>query len=289
MAPTRYRRLRLRALGMHCGACEKLVTMQTGQIDGVAAATGDAAAETVTVYLEHEVSLDDLAAAVEAAGFTPGTPFVLAVGFVSELPGPDGEVRAAAPAAPAPEREVAVETAVIASAVGPTLAESLSAGSGEPLESETLETSEVEPAAVQTECPILPPDDEESGPAPAALETVVVEGASQTVAASASADATFAVGGMTCASCSAIIEKVLGKTAGIHSAVVNLATEKLNVTYDPAVIDTDGIIAAVSGIGYTATLLGTPGAAAEAPGQGHARAHRHDVRFVRGGHREDAR
>ena len=187
----------------------------------------------MTVYLEHEVPLDDLAAAVEAAGFTPGTPFVLAVGVVSELPGPDGEVRAEAPAALAPEQDDGVETAVVAGAIAPALAESLTADSGELLESEALETPEVEPAAVQTECPILPPEDEEPSPTFATPEAAALESASETVAALVSADATFAIGGMTCASCSAIIEKVLGKTAGVDSAVVNLATEKLNVTYDP--------------------------------------------------------
>ena len=106
--------------------------------------------------------------------------------------------------------------------------------------------------------------------------------------ATVSADATFAVGGMTCASCSAIIEKVLGKTAGIHSAVVNLATEKLNVTYDPAVIDTDGIISAVERHRLHGDAARYTGHGGGGPGQGHARTHRHDVRVVRRRHREDA-
>ena len=74
-ASQRYRRLRLRAEGMHCGACEKLVTMETLRVTGVAAAVGDAPAQTVTVYLDREVHTRDLAAAVSAAGFTPGNPF----------------------------------------------------------------------------------------------------------------------------------------------------------------------------------------------------------------------
>jgi Cu+-exporting ATPase len=60
---------------------------------------------------------------------------------------------------------------------------------------------------------------------------------------------------MTCASCSAIIEKILGRTDGISSATVNLATERLAVTYDPAVIDILGIEAAVKATGYSATEL----------------------------------
>ena len=86
--------------------------------------------------------------------------------------------------------------------------------------------------------------------------------------ASTTLDATFAVGGMTCASCSAVIEKVLGKTDGVSSAVVNLATEKLSVTYDPAVIDSAGISAKVKSAGYTATELGAPAVAAVSAGGG---------------------
>ncbi len=91
--------------------------------------------------------------------------------------------------------------------------------------------------------------------------------ASAAPAAPITRDATFAVGGMTCASCSAVIEKVLAKKAGVSSAVVNLATEKLSVTYDPDVIDADGIAAAVKAAGYTATELGAPAVAAAAPGR----------------------
>ncbi|HBR10282.1 TPA: heavy metal translocating P-type ATPase, partial [Candidatus Acetothermia bacterium] len=43
--------------------------------------------------------------------------------------------------------------------------------------------------------------------------------------------ATFGVGGMTCASCAAGIEKVLAKVPGVVSVKVNLATEKATVEY----------------------------------------------------------
>ncbi len=82
-------------------------------------------------------------------------------------------------------------------------------------------------------------------------------------APAATAEATFAVGGMTCASCSAIIEKVLGKTAGIQTATVNLAMERLNTTFDPEIIDVAGIAATVDGLGYTATLLSESGSGGE--------------------------
>jgi len=218
-----FRLLRLSSVGMHCGACEKLVTMQARHVAGVVAASGDAAAQTLTVYLDREVPLGELSDAVVSAGFTPGDPFVL-----------EDTVVTAIPEAPAPPVSA---TPPVPLAVTPA--------------------TEAVPEAVATEtaCPVIPAD------------LLTDEPAAPVAADAVTRDATFAVGGMTCASCSAIIEKVLGRTAGIHSAVVNLATEKLNVTFDPAVIDIDGIVAAVSGIGYTATLLGAPGVAAEVPGK----------------------
>ena len=52
-----------------------------------------------------------------------------------------------------------------------------------------------------------------------------------TVATSASGttDVTFSVGGMTCASCVARVEKALKAVLGVGSATINLATEKATV------------------------------------------------------------
>nr|MDA3935456.1 heavy-metal-associated domain-containing protein [Actinomycetota bacterium] len=61
------------------------------------------------------------------------------------------------------------------------------------------------------------------------------------------ADANFAVTGMTCASCAMIIEKTLSKVEGVDTANVNLAAERLQVAYDPAVVKAAEIIKAVEG------------------------------------------
>ncbi len=53
------------------------------------------------------------------------------------------------------------------------------------------------------------------------------------------------VTGMTCASCSARVEKVVGKLAGVKSASVNLATEKLSLEYDEAVLSEELVAQAV--------------------------------------------
>ncbi|MFE4712880.1 heavy metal translocating P-type ATPase [Paenibacillus sp. NPDC056722] len=66
--------------------------------------------------------------------------------------------------------------------------------------------------------------------------------------------ADFDISGMTCAACSARIEKVLGKMPGIASVNVNLALETAHVEYIPGDIGTREIMEKVSGIGYKATL-----------------------------------
>ncbi|MBK5211775.1 MAG: copper-translocating P-type ATPase [Coriobacteriia bacterium] len=67
--------------------------------------------------------------------------------------------------------------------------------------------------------------------------------------------ASFGVTGMTCASCAAVIEKVVGKLDGIQNANVNLATEKMSVDFDRSAIDETAIAAAVKKAGYGALLL----------------------------------
>ncbi|OBZ10599.1 copper-translocating P-type ATPase [Bacillus sp. FJAT-27264] len=66
--------------------------------------------------------------------------------------------------------------------------------------------------------------------------------------------ADFDISGMTCAACSARIEKVLGKMPGIASVNVNLALETAHVEYIPGDIGTREIMEKVSSIGYKATL-----------------------------------
>ena len=60
------------------------------------------------------------------------------------------------------------------------------------------------------------------------------------------------IGGMTCSSCAARIEKKLNRLDGV-SASVNFATEKAAVTY-PATLDPQTLIATVEQTGYTARL-----------------------------------
>ncbi|GAA1615628.1 heavy metal translocating P-type ATPase [Catellatospora bangladeshensis] len=62
----------------------------------------------------------------------------------------------------------------------------------------------------------------------------------------------LAIGGMTCASCAARIEKKLNRMDGV-TATVNYATEKASVSF-PDTVSTDDLIATVEATGYTAVV-----------------------------------
>ena len=61
------------------------------------------------------------------------------------------------------------------------------------------------------------------------------------------------VGGMTCASCAARVEKKLNELAGV-SANVNYATELASVAYDSDQVRLPDLVGAVEAAGYTAAL-----------------------------------
>ncbi|WP_153056580.1 copper ion binding protein, partial [Streptococcus suis] len=54
----------------------------------------------------------------------------------------------------------------------------------------------------------------------------------------------------TCASCAMTVEKAVGKLAGVEEASVNLATEKLSVSYDEKLLGLEDIRQAVEKAGY---------------------------------------
>jgi P-type Cu+ transporter len=61
---------------------------------------------------------------------------------------------------------------------------------------------------------------------------------------------TIGVGGMTCASCVARVERSLKKVPGVQDASVNLASEKATVTFDPGSAEVDSLLAAIEDAGY---------------------------------------
>jgi Cu+-exporting ATPase len=82
------------------------------------------------------------------------------------------------------------------------------------------------------------------------------------------AEIRFGVGGMTCANCSARVERVLGRLPGVIEATVNLATEQAQVRYLPAMLTPDAIAAAVRGAGYEPRLEAETEAAPGTPDDG---------------------
>lgn len=65
----------------------------------------------------------------------------------------------------------------------------------------------------------------------------------------------FTVTGMSCAACSANIEKTVSRLAGVETVQVNLLTKRMTVTYDPVIVDAPTIIHAIEKIGYGAFPL----------------------------------
>src|SRR5512139_2970434 len=61
---------------------------------------------------------------------------------------------------------------------------------------------------------------------------------------------TLPITGMTCANCSATIERNLKKMPGVADAAVNYASEKANVTYDPAQASEAQMRALIGDLGY---------------------------------------
>ncbi|MCA1065092.1 heavy metal translocating P-type ATPase [Rossellomorea sp. AcN35-11] len=64
-------------------------------------------------------------------------------------------------------------------------------------------------------------------------------------------DKAVTIEGMTCASCSQAVEKATKKLTGVQQASVNLATEKLNISYDESELSLEDIKKAVADAGYS--------------------------------------
>lgn len=67
---------------------------------------------------------------------------------------------------------------------------------------------------------------------------------------------TIPVEGMTCASCVARVEKALQRVEGVDSAVVNIASERVTLSFDQNVTNLEQLAHAVEGAGYRLLLHG---------------------------------
>jgi Cu+-exporting ATPase len=62
------------------------------------------------------------------------------------------------------------------------------------------------------------------------------------------------VTGMTCAACSARVQRSLSEMEGVAGASVNLAAERASVTFDPAKVDVNDLINKIKDIGYGTSI-----------------------------------
>ena len=64
----------------------------------------------------------------------------------------------------------------------------------------------------------------------------------------------IAVSGMTCAACSARVQRALEKSTGVDSANVNLLTSTATVSYHPDQVAVEQLLEAIRRTGYGAEL-----------------------------------
>ncbi len=76
---------------------------------------------------------------------------------------------------------------------------------------------------------------------------------------------TFDVKGMTCAACSAHVDKSVRKLEGVKDVSVSLLTNSMEVDFDPAAVSAEQICRAVASGGYSASPRGAAAQAAAAP------------------------
>jgi P-type Cu+ transporter len=68
-----------------------------------------------------------------------------------------------------------------------------------------------------------------------------------------SVNVTLPIQGMTCANCAATIERNVGRLEGVTRAAVNFASERADITYDPAKIKLPEVVAVVRKAGFDTT------------------------------------
>lgn len=68
--------------------------------------------------------------------------------------------------------------------------------------------------------------------------------------------ASFAVDGMTCATCPIAVRTAMSRVDGVRSVEVDFASKRATVTYDPARATPEVIAAASTSAGYPARFIG---------------------------------
>jgi Cu+-exporting ATPase len=95
------------------------------------------------------------------------------------------------------------------------------------------------------------------------IKAAVAKAGYEAVEDQAKREVTIPVGGMTCASCSAAVERAIRKLPGTASVSVNLATEKALVSYDPSRLRLSEIKQAIAKAGYAPLAIEASAAAVD--------------------------
>src|SRR3954469_5009906 len=88
------------------------------------------------------------------------------------------------------------------------------------------------------------------------------------------------VTGMTCAACSARVQRTLEKTPGVASAAVNLMTGTATVDFDPGAVSPERLVEVIRDTGYGAELA-APDLSVEAQVEAQDEARAEEVADVR--------
>ena len=91
-----------------------------------------------------------------------------------------------------------------------------------------------------------------TGADPRLVDAVAVDAAITATSTVVPEHAVLDISGMTCGSCAARVERVLGRAPGVGRATVNFATARADVDYDAARTDVDALLAVVQRAGYAA-------------------------------------
>ncbi len=244
-------------VGMTCASCAARIEKVLNKMPGVKAEV-NLATETLRVSAQQGVADADIRRAVEKLGYRlAGEPEAI----------PAGPGRNAAPAEDMPpgtrETPNAGEADAPASR-GEAAPPGAAAAAKPPNVSPAHPAPDVDSVPFTPGVPPIPPDalgaqPQDGAPAlpPAAApdagygdSTPGTAAQSARASDSASASAAIPIAGMTCAACSARIEKVLSRLSGVESASVNLAAEKATVRYNPAQIRLGQIRDAIRRTGY---------------------------------------
>ncbi len=107
------------------------------------------------------------------------------------------------------------------------------------------------------------------------IAAAIAEAGYEAVLPAPAKSATVPIGGMSCSACAAAVERAVARVPGVAAASVNFASERLSVSWDPAVARLSAIKLAVKDAGYEALAADSGPAAVDE----HAEAKEREARW----------